>query len=313
MKKVLYIGDYYKGAIKYFPRDEWSKDIISSLESTGLAEVYWFAYDKHWYDTQRRGDAELLENIKKIQPDLIVFKLYKAPSSIDCGTPIISTFIEIKKMGIKTVAIWGDLASVEERFVADSLKKYIDVYVGTQSKETCDLLDRPAMQLHYPKDGRVFNNPNITRDLDVVFNGSIKGRKDREDLFIFLRANNISVDIKGGVDNNAISTAEYANRYQRAKMSISFSNSAEFTVISARSWEVMLCGSLLFEQKNPELARLFISGVDFIEWTDEVDLLQKIRYYLEHEDERALIASNGHKRTVELYSDKTFWSKVLDK
>ncbi len=56
-----------------------------------------------------------------------------------------------------------------------------------------------------------------------------------------------------------------------------------------------------------------IENLNIKEIKQEVDLLKKVRYYLEHEDERLLIANNGCKKTRELYSAKTFWTKVLER
>jgi spore maturation protein CgeB len=49
-----------------------------------------------------------------------------------------------------------------------------------------------------------------------------------------------------------------------------------------------------------------------VEWISDVDLFEKIRYYLEHEEERLLIANSGQKKTEQLYSAKTFWDKTLN-
>ncbi len=125
-------------------------------------------------------------------------------------------------------------------------------------------------------------------------------------------ANGIKLIAGGSEGRDHFTTEDYARGYKRAKMAISFSKSWKKSVINARAFEALNCGTLLLEQQSPELAKLYTPGVDYVEWIDQVDLLNKIRYYLEHEDERTLISSNGQRKTEELYSAKTFWSKIID-
>lgn len=44
---------------------------------------------------------------------------------------------------------------------------------------------------------------------------------------------------------------------------------------------------------------------------DEGNIVDKVRYYLDHEDNRQAIAENGYKKYQECYSSKQFWSKLI--
>ena len=68
---------------------------------------------------------------------------------------------------------------------------------------------------------------------------------------------------------------------------------------------------MLIEQDSPDLCKLFDVDKDFVMWKTKVDLLEKIRYYLAHEEERYTIARNGQEKCQSLYSAKTFWDIVL--
>ena len=55
----------------------------------------------------------------------------------------------------------------------------------------------------------------------------------------------------------------------------------------------MASGGFLLTNYQSDLKRHFINGQDYEYFTDEYDLLKKIEYYLDHEDEREAIAVNG--------------------
>jgi hypothetical protein len=64
-----------------------------------------------------------------------------------------------------------------------------------------------------------------------------------------------------------------------------------------RLYEATGVGSLLLTDEKKNLGELF--GPDeIVTYKDEDELVERIGWYLEHEDERAAIASAGHRRTL---------------
>jgi hypothetical protein len=306
---VLFVCDYFCGATPSLGISEWETNLYKSLESTGLANVLTFHLDKYYYHYHKRGDDALLMEIKSRKPDHVVLIIYKQPSS-DPSVISLYTIARIRQMGIPVVTIWGDLQSEHQQWLLYSLRPFISKVFGTASKKVVESLGGTYM--HVPKDKKIFNNPNKKRDIDVVFSGSYGlGREERREALMYIETNGVKVLVGGSEGKDHFTTEEYADRYKRAKMAISFSTSCGQNVVNARPFEVMSCGSLLIEQKSEELSKLYIPGVDYVEWADKEDLLKKIQYYLEHEDERVAIAMAGQKKTEELYSAKTFWINVL--
>ncbi len=304
---VLFVGDLYCAGNPNMGKSEWEGNLWASLESTDLAEVARFHMDKYWYETGRRGDEALLERIKEIKPDYIVLVIYKQFGTDN--TMILKETIE-KMCHIPIISIWGDLEADEVLAMCNEVSPYMWKVVGTASKEIVEKAGYKYM--HVPKDSRVFNNPNKERDLDVVFSGSFGyGRDERREVLQYLVDNGINLVAGGSEGGDHFTTEEYADRYKRAKIAISFSQARGKNVVNARPFEVMSCGAMLLEQKSEELAKLYEEGVDYGVWTTKVDLLEKIKYYLEHEEERLSIASAGQRKTEELYSAKTFWEEVL--
>jgi len=63
--------------------------------------------------------------------------------------------------------------------------------------------------------------------------------------------------------------------------------------VSPRCYEIMGCGGFLLTDSRPELLELFEDGRDLVTFDGEVDLDDKIRYYLNHPRQREKIASSG--------------------
>lgn len=57
----------------------------------------------------------------------------------------------------------------------------------------------------------------------------------------------------------------------------------------------MASGGFLLTNYQADMFRHFEAGKHFDYYTDEDDLLRKIEYYLNHEDERMTIAETGRK------------------
>jgi glycosyltransferase involved in cell wall biosynthesis len=309
---VMFIGDYYCAANPKMGKSEWEGNISASIDSSGLADVLTFHFDKYFYHYNRTGDEALVQEVMRRKPDYIIMVYHLAghhPVYGNYSVPSFQTLYALKNLPI--VFIWGDLEDDQQRHLAKSLEPFAWKMIGTASKEVVEALGYTYM--HVPKDSRIFNDPKLKRDIDVIFTGSVhqQYRPERYRVLKHIIDSGIKIEVGGSEGGDHYSTEDYARGYQRAKMAISFSKAGGMNVVNARVFEILSCGALLLEQKSNELAKLYTPGVDYVEWTDEVDLENKIRYYLEHEEERLLIANNGRIKTETLYSAKTFWSEIL--
>jgi len=303
---VLFVGDYYCAGVPKMGLSEWEGNIWASLEATGLADVARFHFDKYWYHYGKRGDEGLLKSIDQIKPDFVVLVIYKDPSS----DPTVIALDTIANIKVPIISIWGDLEAEEQRLLAKALEPFMFKIVCTANKSIADRMG--YIYMHVPKDPRVFNNPNKVRDIDIVFSGSYGyGREERQKYMNYLLSNQVKLVHGGSEGGDHFTTEEYADRYKRAKLALSFSQARGMNVVNARPFEALLCGAMLLEQESLELAKLYTPFVDYVPWITEVDLLEKVRYYLEHEEERLLIANAGCKKTQELYSAKTFWESII--
>ena len=68
------------------------------------------------------------------------------------------------------------------------------------------------------------------------------------------------------------------------------------TGIPLRAMDIMGCGGFLLTNYQEDMFRFFVPGEDFVYYESRQDLMEKIGYYLEHEEERQTIAENGHRK-----------------
>jgi hypothetical protein len=84
---------------------------------------------------------------------------------------------------------------------------------------------------------------------------------------------------------------------------------AEGYANNMRLFETTGVGSLLLTEAAPNLPDLFAPGREVVTYEDEDDLLEKIEHYLEHDDERAEIATAGQRRTL---SEHTYRRRMTE-
>jgi len=65
-----------------------------------------------------------------------------------------------------------------------------------------------------------------------------------------------------------------------------------------RLYEATGSGAMLITDEKDNLGELFEVGSEVVSYSDADDLVEKIRYYLTHEDERRAIARSGQSRTL---------------
>ena len=91
---------------------------------------------------------------------------------------------------------------------------------------------------------------------------------------------------------------EYVALYQRARIGFNLHNRGDYTVGSFRLFELPANGVMQISDGGPYLDSFFKVGDEIIGHRGGDDLIDLIRYYLAHEDERQRIARNGYRRVM---------------
>jgi spore maturation protein CgeB len=74
----------------------------------------------------------------------------------------------------------------------------------------------------------------------------------------------------------------------------------------------MGAGGFLLSNYQAEIPEIFEVGKDLAVYENQADLLQKIDYYLSHDDERIAIAKSGQEKVRAFHSYKEKLQQILE-
>ena len=98
-----------------------------------------------------------------------------------------------------------------------------------------------------------------------------------------------------------------------AKISINkHSGTADSYANNMSLFETTGVGSLLLTDEKENLGELFQVGTEVVTYRDADDCIEKIEYYLSHEEERACIAKAGQQRTLHEHTYAHRMRELLD-
>lgn len=86
--------------------------------------------------------------------------------------------------------------------------------------------------------------------------------------------------------------------FKQSRINLNISLRSIKSGIPLRAFDILGAGGFLLSNYQEDFFENFTPGVDFEYYESEEDLLQKIDYYLTHEDERIAIAKNGHDKVA---------------
>ena len=105
---------------------------------------------------------------------------------------------------------------------------------------------------------------------------------------------------------------EYARAICAAKINLGFLRKLVRDQQTTRTVEVPACGAFMLAERTDEHRELFEEGKEAEFFSSTSELIEKARYYLEHEDERLRIAAAGRERCLrDGYSNQRRLGSVL--
>ncbi len=86
--------------------------------------------------------------------------------------------------------------------------------------------------------------------------------------------------------------------FKRSRINLNITLRSTVSGIPLRAFDIMGAGGFLLSNYQADFLDLFVPGEDFVYYENKEDLLKKIGYYLNHEEERKAIAGNGHDKVA---------------
>lgn len=262
----------------------------------------------------------LIDYCSKHKVDIIIFTLLNAEGV----NPSTDTYIKLRSMGCYLCVIWPDTGPSWGMQTIQELSSYIDLHISWDNPKTAgvggfhQLYTSPRSYNHIslwtPEDPALYYYEE-NKDIDVSFMGSVEKYRDREEFVRLAKNYDINIHIGGGQRKEKLSPSQYASIIRRSKIGINFSLSQTgvFHQAKGKMFEYTASGGLLLEFDNPSIKDFFEANIDYVPFTNWDELFTKIKYYLENENERKVIAENGHKTFNDKWNSNIYWKTLLGK
>jgi len=228
-----------------------------------------------------------------------------------------STFQKIRNQGTLVVGWFFD---DEIRF--DNYSKYwipfLD-YCFTNFKDSIPKYEKYGIPVMHMVLGA---NPDVFKkiiDVDLEYDVTFVGRKfGQKGIWIKdISTNDISVQMFGrGWPNGYLTTEEMVKTFNASKINLNFSESYNQQYgpqIKNRLFEVCMAGGFLLCEYTPGIEDYFIIDNEIVCFKSIDEAILKIKYYLNHEVERKLIAHRGWERAQADYTQTANLNKPFKK
>lgn len=81
--------------------------------------------------------------------------------------------------------------------------------------------------------------------------------------------------------------------------------------IKGRTFEVPACGGFLMTGEADDIQNYYMPGKEIVVFKNEADLVEKCKYYIEHEEERKAIAKAGYERTIKEHTYEKRFAEIF--
>lgn len=108
-----------------------------------------------------------------------------------------------------------------------------------------------------------------------------------------------SLNLPGCINHGPVDYYDMAPYvFKTARINLNISLRSIKSGVPLRAFDIMGSGGFLLTNYQADFADCYVADEDFVYYESKNDLLDKINYYLNHEDERTEIAANGFQKTA---------------
>lgn len=338
--KVLFIGARGLSG-KYSVPDTMDDHIVSTLQSMDIECLHFPYREKYvcgininkYFEIARTDlgwikstpvDKLLLKTIKEYQPDLILTLLgnYTSPQMIE----------GIKAITDAPVAVWCqdhmgtlgrqyiigsdfDFLFLKDEYMVEFFKRYTKFKQVHHLPEACNPDVHKSVSL--TNDDRTGYACDITTaGLLYYYRAEMLSALKKYDLKLWGSVPAYFHDAKSGLlpffQGRRVYTTEKAKIFNAAKISINTMYPMEIASVNARCFEIAGCGGFQFITENASVEKYFIPEKEIVTFRNINELIVKVEYYLNHDEERTAIALAGQKRAHKEHTYEIRMQKMLD-
>ncbi len=270
-------------------------------------------------------NKKLIEQIKKIEPDLIL--------TLRGDILFPETVKSIKSITSSPHVIWCYDSPFRYKNILNSAKLY-DYFYTFEPSDVSKLkkykVEAKVLPMAYDPDCYFKLKGDIEQSIDISFIGNLyPARKELLDNVCSLNENlNLQIwsrcwtwynplsyynykvktqKLSSKINNYDIDYNRINNIYNQSKICLNMHHSQSLEGLNPRTFEILGSGGFELIDYKASLNDLFEIGTEIECYSTEKELFDKINYYIENGDEREKIAKRGQKR---VYRDHTYVNRV---
>lgn len=260
------------------------------------------SFDRQQYSDFADLNLRLIEHIRAFQPDVIFCVLMSYEVWLE-------TLDLIRSKSPAAVVNWGTDDSWKfsqfSRYLADHVDLHVTTHAASMSEAEKFGINNIMVSQWAAASSRLAEPlPSRACDYDVSFVGAAYGSRRARVKAMARRG--IDVTCFGhGWERGPVGSKNIDWVYRSSRVSLNFADSgrqllginlARSRQVKARTFEVPGAGGFLLTEESQSLAQYFSIGTEMITYHDDDEIAEKIRYFLNHPDERDVIARAGHQR-----------------
>lgn len=299
--------------------------VYDSPSMTLYSEMVFSPYNYVFHFDRAQVEELRAKGVKNIWHMPLAVNVSRVDRQIQQGGP--------EKLYGADVAFMGNLYSSSLEFpnnipgVGDYAKGYVKALVNSQLRilgydligDVCsrEVIDEFLQHMNMDLDSELFIEKK-----DILLNMIRKNASAVERLELLdMLSKEFKVTLFSHSDSSALKGIEnrgyidYSTQmpimFNQSKINLNITIRTIQTGISLRAMDIMGAGGFLLSNWQPELAELFEEGKEMVMYYDRADLADKVRYYLEHDEERKEIARNGKAKIMAEYTYDRAWEKIF--
>jgi len=265
-----------------------------------------------WGPSVWKLNNEIVRIAKEVKPEIIW---------VDKGLWICSETLKKIRNSIKTTIVhynpddpFGDFRKGWRAFIK-AIPEYDIHFVPRDCniKEYEDVGAKKVFRLYRGFDPNTHHPMPISAKERENFGGEVgfigSWEKERADSLVFLARQGIKIRIWGEgwnmaahpnliIENQALLGADYAVGICSFDINLSFLRKGNRDMSTSRSIEIPACGGFMLTERTDEHLALFEEGREAEFFGSDEELLDKVKYYLAHPEERKRIAAAGRERCL---------------
>jgi len=301
------------------PAQPANAEVIES-ERRNLCDVTGFDicyvhFDKMAHDDPLTCHIKFLEKVAEIRPEFIYVHPHVFLDTMHFNVRVEILYAARLLYGPRLIFSFADLGYAFQTSLIAGYAAIGDIsasWDGNGAELAKRVPGRTVLDLWAPRNGRLFRDLGIERDIDVGFIGKLHHYEDRRAAIVEARKIGAPIEVHGSDETGFVSDEDYVQFLNRSKITLNFSKTtAGAHQLKGRVIESILCGALLFESENEVTPRYLTPYRHYVPFTDPTDLAAKIRRYLGNDAARRAIVTAARAHVMENLSYRAWWRRVI--